>query len=148
MLLSQLIIALENIAVEGIVVIRLSNPQMDQTAAVLYILSFLFQTLKLLKPTGSHKHRGSFYAVAAGFQHGDTRDSSSVTRIMRMQWWEATFGGEDGNGVDPAQWSEEIVPTDELPHLFGEKLVQLARPVWRTQTEGLKEYFTKNGIKF
>ena len=65
---------------------------------------------------------------------------------MRDRWWTATFGGEDGKGTDPLEWWEEIVPTGHLPSLFGEELLQLALPVWRTQVAGLEEYLTKNGI--
>jgi hypothetical protein len=148
MLLSQLIIAFQYTAVHGIVVIRLGNPQRDQTAAILYILSQLFQTVKVHKPTNSHKHRGSFYAIATGFQNDFTKPSllSSVIRIMRNRWWTATFGGEDGKGINPFEWWEEIVPTDHLPTLFGEELLQLGLPIWRTQVSGLVEYLTRNGI--
>jgi 23S rRNA U2552 (ribose-2'-O)-methylase RlmE/FtsJ len=148
MLLSQLIIAFEYTAADGVVIIRLGNPQRDQTAAVLYILSQLFQAVKIHKPVSSHQHRGSFYAVATGFQNDCTQTSllRSVIKIMRDRWWEATFGGEDGKGINPLEWWEEIVLTDHLPTLFGEKLLQLALPVWKTQIAGLEEYFIKNGI--
>ena len=72
MLLSQLIIAFEYTAIQGIVVIRLGNPQRDQTAAILYILSQLFQTVNVHKPISSHKHRGSFYTPL----HQDSRTTS------------------------------------------------------------------------
>ena len=65
---------------------------------------------------------------------------------MRNRWWTATFGGDDGKGINPVEWWEEIVVTDHLPSLFGEELFQLALPVWRTQVTGLQEHLTKNGI--
>ena len=149
MLISQLIIALEYTSVGGVIVIRLGNPHSDQTAAILYILKLLFHTVKAHKPTSSHNHRGSFYAVAGGFQKEMTKDRGLlklVREVLCRKWWEATFGGEAGRGINPGEWWEEIVPTDKLPELFGETLVELALPIWATQIEGLRTYFTKHGI--
>ena len=148
MILSQLIIAFEFMALNGIVVIRLGNIQRDKTVATLYLLSLLFEKLNVLKPRSSHKHRGSFYAVAAGFQ-ANVKTSSvllSIIQVLRKKWWEATFGGENGNGRNPDEWWTEIFSTEDLPNLFGERLIQLAMPVWLTQIEGMKSYFRQHGI--
>jgi hypothetical protein len=149
LLISELIISFEYAAKGGVIVIRLSNPDRDQTVAILYILDTLCQTVKLYKPETSHNHRGSFYAVASGFgteMMGHKARVKAVTEILRGKWWEATFGGEDGKGINPGEWWDEIIATDKLPELFGETLVSLALPVWATQIDGLKAYFAKYGI--
>ena len=114
----------------------------------MYLLSLLFQTVKVLKPTSSHTHRASFYAVAAGFQANIESNSVllSITHMLRMQWWEATFGGENENGINPLEWWREIFSTEDLPNLYGEKLIQLAMPVWAIQIEGMRSYFRKHGM--
>lgn len=71
---------------------------------------------------------------------------SSVINVLRVRWWDATFGGDEGKGTNPLEWWEEIVKTDHLPDLFGERLLELALPIWRTQIDGLEEYFIMNGI--
>jgi len=150
MVLSQLIIAFEYTVTDGTVVIRLGNIERDKTIATLYLLSLVFKTVKVLKPRSSHTHRGSFYAVASGFQNNVESPCRllSMIHILRTRWWEATFGGEEGNGTNPVEWWRGIFSTESLPELFGEKLIQLAIPVWDIQITGLKSYFRKNGIKF
>jgi 23S rRNA U2552 (ribose-2'-O)-methylase RlmE/FtsJ len=151
MIFSQLSIAFEYLTVGGIVVIRLGNPTHDQTAAIMYILSRLFESIKVHKPISSHDHRKSFYTVASGFQKDTFENSNflqSVLETFRDCWWKTTFGGQDGKGVNVGEWWEEIVRTEDLPELFGERLIQLSLPLWEIQTEGLKKYFGSNGIKF
>jgi hypothetical protein len=63
-----------------------------------------------------------------------------------MRWWEATFGGENGSGTNPLEWWREIFSTEDLPELFGEKLIEIAIPVWEIQTAGMKSYFQKHGV--
>jgi hypothetical protein len=152
MILSQLIIAFEYMAINGIIVIRLGNIEWDRTVAVLYLLSLVFETVKVLKPQSSHDHRGLFYAVAAGFQVNVGNDPSLSAIVqslrLRMRWWEATFGGESGNGTNPMEWWRQIFSTADLPELFGKKLIRLAKPVWEIQTTEMKRYFRKHGIEY
>jgi len=61
----------------------------------------------------------------------------SVMSTLRTKWWQATFGGEDRQGINPLEWWEDIVESERLPPLFGERLVELAAPMWITQIEGL-----------
>ena len=68
MVLSQLIITFQYTVTNKTVVIRLGNIERNKTVATLYLLSLVFKTVKVLKPRRSHMHRGSFYAVASGFQ--------------------------------------------------------------------------------
>lgn len=143
MVLSQLIVALEYTAAQGTVVIRLGNIQRDKTVAILYLLSLLFRQVRVLKPRSSHTSRGSFYAVADGFQ----TNAGNISEVLRHRWWDSTFGGENKNGINPLEWWTEIFPTEELPELFGKKLIQLAMPVWVIQNEGMKSYFHKYGMK-
>jgi hypothetical protein len=149
MVFAQLSIAFEYLTLGGIVVIRLGNPTHDQTVVILYILSRLFENIEVHKPISSHNHRGSFYAVALGFQKDTFKDTNflhSVLETLRDCWWKATFGGQDGKGVNLGEWWEEIVKTDDLPELFGERLIQLTLPLWEIQSEGLKKYLIKNGV--
>jgi hypothetical protein len=151
MVFSQLSIAFEYLTIGGIVAIRLGNPTHDKTVAILYILSCLFESVKTHKPTSSHDHRKSFYAVASGFQKDTVKNTDflhSVLETLRDCWWETTFGGQDGKGANVGEWWEEIFQTDDLPQLFGEKLIQLSLPLWEIQSEGLKNYFIKNGMSF
>jgi hypothetical protein len=141
MLLSQLILAFNYTAIDGTVVIRLGSPEHDRTVAILYTLSLLFEHVNVHKPKKSHEDRKTFYAVAMGFQNNEFKNPEKcqfITDKLSNSWWEATFGGEDGGGVKLGEWWEEIVPTDQLPKLFGERFIQLALPMWKIQIKGLK----------
>jgi hypothetical protein len=151
MLLSQLILAFDYTAIDGIVVMRLGHPERDRTAAILYILGLLFEHVDVHKPMKSHEDRKTFYAVATGFQSHEVNNPEElyqITNILRNSWWEATFGGEDGKGTKLGEWWEEIVNTEQLPELFGTRLIQLALPVWKRQIQGLKRYFKKKRIGY
>ena len=151
MILSQLLIALESIATNGIILMRLSLRQGDQMVAILYLFSLLFRTVSVHKPVCGHKGRGSFYAVADGFQGTSLETALVLERILgvlRKQWWDASFGGEEGKGRWISEWWDEIVKSEDLPELFGTRYIDLITPVWETQLEGLKTHFQRNGVAF
>jgi FtsJ-like methyltransferase len=151
MILSQLIIALESIAPKGILLMRLSLSQGDQMVAILYIFSLLFGTFSVHKPMWGHKGRGSFYAIADGFQGASLERAfvlpvERVLFVLRKYWWEASFGSGEDNWVN--EWWDEIVKSEGLPQLFGKRFITLITPVWETQIEGLKTHFRKHKVIF
>ena len=151
MILSQLLIALESTAINGIILMRLSLGQGDQMVAILYMFSLLFRTLSVHKPVCGHKGRGSFYAVADGFQgtsFENARVLEKILVVLRKQWWDASFSGEEGRGRWIDEWWDEIVKSEELPKLFGMRFIELITPVWETQIIGLKTHFRKNKVAF
>ena len=146
MYLAQLIAALDYIELHGVIFVRLGNIERDITVAILYLFSLLLESVKVYKPTNAHVHRGSFYGIADGYKASELKDN--VQTVLRNAWWESTFGGPDGAGVNPGEWWAKIFPTEELPELFGATVVDLAVPLWQTQIRGLEQYFIKHGVVF
>jgi hypothetical protein len=152
MKISQLLIAFQSTTPGGMVVIRLSLRSLDETVAIMYLLNLLFSNLNVHKPTIGHSSRGSFYAIAGGFQErsSDTELLDHVVDILRKTWWEASFGkAELDDTVDnPYEWWQEFVKSEDLPQLFGHKFIELITPVWIKQRDGLKAHFEKHGVTF
>ncbi|EIW83685.1 hypothetical protein CONPUDRAFT_49795, partial [Coniophora puteana RWD-64-598 SS2] len=143
---SQLILGLSAARDGGTIVMKLSNPQRDIPAKILYLLSTLSTRLVLHKPARMHANRGTFYAVAKGVGRGaEGSRLGEIVGELRSLWVELTYGGTEGTG----RWmtSEDlnfIIKSEDLVDVFADRLIKLARSVWATQLEGLKRLLAKN----
>ncbi|KAI0628184.1 hypothetical protein C8Q77DRAFT_1220973 [Trametes polyzona] len=143
LVVGQLIIALASVRPGGTIVVTLHN--------LVYLLDKISATLIVHKPTAMHKYRCSFYAIAKGV--GDSLEraelQASYLNGLCVLWSELHHGGCDGS---PRKlWGERdlrfIVTPEEILDIEGylDPLVELGRPVWATQAQGLSKFFGKKG---
>ncbi len=92
-----------------------------------------FSRIELFKPAKKFAVRSSFYLVAK-----DVRPNCELAKEAVIKWKEiwfmATFGGEEGTGVE-IEDGEEVVR--EVLDVFGERLIKLGRPIWKIQRDAL-----------
>ncbi|KAI9842466.1 MAG: hypothetical protein M1837_007135 [Sclerophora amabilis] len=94
-----------------------------------------FSDTQLFKPTVFHREKSSFYLIAKNVQP-DHEEAIRALRGFRDKWFAATFGFERD-----ATAKDEWLSADEIQSLlleFGPKFKELARPVWATQAEALR----------
>lgn len=132
---SQLVLALQRIATGGTLVILLRKPDAWDTARLLYQV-YQFSTIELFKPrkTGNANHL--FYLVAKDVQP-DHQAARAAISGWKEAWLQATFGGPEVAGDAAAVEDDATVPG--LIDEFGTKLIELARPLWKIQIDGLIE---------
>lgn len=132
LLTSQLVVALQRITQDGTVVVLLHRLDAWDTIALLYTLS-TFSTLELFKPEKKHAIKSSFYVVAK-----DVQSHCAALKIAvdgwKQEWRIATFGtdmeySENRRRHDGTVW--------DVLGSFGDRLVSLAEPVWRIQSNAL-----------
>ncbi|KAL8845661.1 MAG: hypothetical protein Q9198_011379, partial [Flavoplaca austrocitrina] len=100
LLAAQLIFGMARIKQGGTFVILLHKAEAWDTMCLLK--SFCsFAKVTLFKPESAHRQRSTFYLVAK-----DVQPTSTEARIFidgwKKAWTAATFGGEEGIGLDPA----------------------------------------------
>ncbi|MCJ1397535.1 hypothetical protein MMC11_000729 [Xylographa trunciseda] len=130
---SQLILALQRIETGGTLIMLLHK--VDYWACIELLHQFSqFADIQLFKPQRKHAMRSSFYLVAKGVQP-DHKAAKSAVQQWKDAWWNATFGGVAGTGLTKEPTNPDVVQTilDE----FGDKLLELARPIWQIQLEAL-----------
>ena len=138
---SQLILALQRIDTGGTLIMLLHRVDSWQCIQLLYQFS-QFAQIQLFKPQKKHALRSSFYLVAKNMQP-DHQAAQLAVQQWKDAWWRGTFGGAEGIGLVRELVSPNIMQTilDE----FGDKLIDLARPVWQIQLEALRrQSFTKD----
>ncbi|MCJ1293213.1 hypothetical protein MMC34_004766 [Xylographa carneopallida] len=130
---SQLILALQRIDTGGTLIMLLHRVDSWQCIQLLYQFS-QFAQIQLFKPQKKHALRSSFYLVAKNMQP-DHQAAQLAVQQWKDAWWRGTFGGAEGIGLVRELVSPNIMQTilDE----FGDKLIDLARPVWQIQLEAL-----------
>ncbi|KAI9831545.1 MAG: hypothetical protein M1819_004775 [Sarea resinae] len=154
--LSQLILALQRVARGGTVVMLLHKVEAPHTAALLARFD-AFASVQLFKPRRVHAIRSSFYLVAKDVQPQCPAARAAVL-AWKEAWARATFGpvglddddDDDGttagldndNDNDGRTADDSIRNADErrilgMLEAFGPRLVELGRPVWRTQATAL-----------
>ncbi|KAI8937752.1 hypothetical protein NX059_005452 [Plenodomus lindquistii] len=132
LLTSQLVVALQRITQDGTVVVLLHKPDAWDTVALLHTLS-KFSTLELFKPQKKHAIKSSFYVVAKNVQSNSTALDMAVDS-WKKEWQIATFSTdveytENRRKYDNTVWN--------VLKSFGDRLVSLAEPVWRIQSNAL-----------
>ena len=133
LLTSQLVVALQRITQNGTVVALLHKLDAWDTIALLHTLS-TFSTLELFKPEKKHAIKSSFYVIAK-----DVQSHCAALKIavdgLKQEWRIATFGtdmeyAENRRRHDGTVW--------DVLGSFGNRLVSLAEPVWRIQSNALR----------
>ncbi|OJT04268.1 hypothetical protein TRAPUB_5002 [Trametes pubescens] len=152
LLITQLIIALTAVQAGGTILVKLTHIEGSPSAQLLYLLDAISDTLVVHKPDTMHKIRASFYAIAKGV--GGTEDRAALKERyiagLRALWLELRTGGSSGGGrglvdsdLDFIATPEEILDTEG----YLGRLVELGRPVWATQVQGLRFMFEKKGVR-
>jgi 23S rRNA U2552 (ribose-2'-O)-methylase RlmE/FtsJ len=133
---SQLILALQRIRDGGTVIVLLHKIEAWDTLEILYRFS-RFSSIQVFKPAKTHAKRSSFYLVARTVQpHSEA--AKLAVEAWKQAWWHATFGGEDGTGGPSVMINEEYIRL--VLDQFGNKFVELARPIWEIQASALSKW--------
>ncbi|KAL4805927.1 hypothetical protein BDV18DRAFT_160792 [Aspergillus unguis] len=128
--LSQLVFALNRLRSGGCLVILLHRVQSWDTASLLYTLS-RFARIQAFKSFRSHGVTSSFYLVAEGV------DMKSKIAVQAVKYWKEvwkylTFKEYDGMQEPTVPNLLDISP-EKLISEFGERLLEIARPLWEIQ---------------
>ncbi|KAF4633576.1 hypothetical protein G7Y89_g4541 [Cudoniella acicularis] len=130
---SQMILAMQRVAEGGTIIMLLHKIDSWGAASILYTFS-KFAKVEVFKPTKKHATRSSFYLIAKEVRSG-SEDAKKAVQEWKDAWWKATFGGEGGTG-EPKQDPPESVVMGVMED-FGERLMEMGRPVWRIQADAL-----------
>ncbi|EIW58881.1 uncharacterized protein TRAVEDRAFT_48024 [Trametes versicolor FP-101664 SS1] len=152
LLIAQLIVALAAVQAGGTVLLKLMHIEGSPAAQLIYLLDAISDTLIVHKPGTMHRNRASFYAVAKGVGGTEERAALKEWYIagLRALWLELRTGGPAGGGRRLVDGDLDFVATPEvILDIDGylERLVELGRPVWATQVQGLRGFFEKKGIQ-
>jgi 23S rRNA U2552 (ribose-2'-O)-methylase RlmE/FtsJ len=130
---SQMILAVQRIAVSGTIIMLLHKIDSFAAAFILYTFS-KFAEVTTFKPARKHGTRSSFYMIAKNVQ---PQHPAAVTALddWKDSWWKATFGGEEGTGEVKEDLPQSRVR--EILEEFGNRLLEMGRPIWRIQADNL-----------
>ncbi|RDW71978.1 hypothetical protein BP5796_08012 [Coleophoma crateriformis] len=142
---SQLILALQRVHTHGTLVMLLHKVDYWDSLHLIYSFS-KFADVSLFKPCRAFKARGSFYMIAKNIRPEDPA-AQEVIRSWKEMWWRATCGeGQDLKPVVTEHKKEYVLKVLEE---FGERFIELARPVWKIQADGLsKTAYAGDGSSF
>jgi hypothetical protein len=138
LLISQLVIGLQTIAVSGTIIMKLSRPDDIVTAKLLYLLDVLSLDLKTWKPVYIHATRPTFYAVAKGVGHG--RQGYRLKAFLygfKVLWVHLKYTGWSLNPEDLDFITTEVV----LNRAYSSRLQELSHHIWLVQEESLKGWY-------
>ncbi len=150
--IAQLIIALEAVRQGGTILTRLSHIEAFPATHILYLLDQLSDELVVYKPRSMHAYRRTFYVVAKGIcRRAPDRLMELKARYvagLRQLWSELRRGGPGGGRRQMSSRDLDfIVSTEDIRGEYLDRLVELGRSVWRTQAQGLHQFFARKGIK-
>ena len=93
-----------------------------------------FATVELFKPKSAHATRSSFYLVARDI---DVESCSAAAAVAewKSKWYNATFEIPEATGEKAAGVEDTIVL--DILKTYGQELIQMGRPLWRTQADAL-----------
>ncbi|KAI1484745.1 hypothetical protein F5X96DRAFT_411131 [Biscogniauxia mediterranea] len=141
--LAQLVIGIQrlrkvgNSGHRGRLVMLLHKVDALDTAWLLRTIS-TFAKIRLFKPRHKHALRSSFYLLATEVR-ADSDEAAQAINEWRKDWAIATLGTEH-------EWiyrqNEKLFNSEAVSKLtmeFGQELIRLGEPVWRTQTSALKK---------
>ena len=137
---AQLVMGLQRIKSAGTIVVLLHQAYNPRVLRLLEAFDEISQ-ITLFKPPFCHAKRTSFYLVAKNVdpQHKVAR---RLLRNMRKSWRIRTadaFGMEIP--ADPMESNDEDEAMEDVMQSFGGKLITLAEPVWKIQTEAMEKAF-------
>ncbi|KAI6713457.1 hypothetical protein JHW43_004059 [Diplocarpon mali] len=132
---SQLILAMQRIRRDGkgTLIMLLHKVESWSSVYTMYLIS-KFATIQTFKPLKKHQTRSSFYIIATNV-NTQSEHAISAVKEWKETWWTATFGGQLGTGVKPAEPTQELV-VDVLSE-FGGALIQYGQDIWGIQADAL-----------
>ena len=126
---AQLVIAMQHIRVGGTMITLLHRP--DHWNTLQFLQSFdKFSRVQLFKPKTAHASRGSFYLIAQDI-NPDHAHALAARDSWLQRWKDTTFDRKY-----QAQPSEQEVL--DVLNTFGERLIELAEPIWAIQKQGIE----------
>ncbi|KAM0795672.1 hypothetical protein BDR22DRAFT_825811 [Usnea florida] len=143
---SQLIIAMERIKSGGTIIVLLHKADYYDNVKLIRLFDKISR-LQLFKPVKGHGKKSSFYLVAKDMQPG-RRVAQAAVSTWKQIWKDATFSstaaptGDGNHAQDEAEvllkHAEREKDSHELVGSFGERLIELAEPLWETQRNALQ----------
>ena len=143
---SQLIFAMQRIKTGGTLVILLHGADLYHNVKLIRFFDKISH-LQLFKPVKGHAKKSSFYLVAKDMQPGRMLAKAAVSKWKQI-WKDATFPstaaltGDGSQAQDEAEvlfkQAERKKDSDELYGSFGERLIELAEPLWEIQKKALQ----------
>ena len=150
---SQLIIAMQRIKTGGTLILLLHGADLYHNVKLIRFFDKI-SLLQLFKPVKVHAKKSSFYLVAKDMQPGRTVARATVFKWKQI-WKDATFPspaapkGEETHAQDEAEallkQAEREKDSDELIESFGERLIELAEPLWEIQKKALQALMERLG---
>ncbi|KAK6203893.1 hypothetical protein LQW54_008700 [Pestalotiopsis sp. IQ-011] len=137
LLTTQLVLAFQRIKKGGTLVCRFHKIERLETARTLHFFTKISK-VAVFKPVSIHGARSSFYMIAKDIQI-DSPEAIKAVEEWKQQWREATLDAQPGkenvrpNDDDP----ERVKMATEVVQDFGPRLIQLAEPIWKIQTDAL-----------
>ena len=95
-----------------------------------------FSSIELFKSERKHAKRSSFSLIARNVQPRSPAAEISV-ETWKKTWRATTFGGKDGKG---AQEEVDVRNVHSLLEVFGDRLLELGKPIWRIQARALEAF--------
>ncbi|KAJ9608352.1 hypothetical protein H2200_007340 [Cladophialophora chaetospira] len=136
---SQLIIALQRTRQGGTLIMLLHKVETWHTLQILHAFS-KFADLRLFKPERIHGNRSSFYMIATNVQPTSEAAQNAVEEWKGI-WKEATLAKSSSTREErsarPATEEEEEVR--KVLDDFGERVIELAEPIWGVQKAALSK---------
>ena len=132
---SQLILALRRIKPGGTLIMLLHKAESSRTMTLLRDFD-KFADIQLFKPIVGHAKRSSFYLIAKMVQPQHPHAIAAKRRWMHI-WKAATFPELFPDAVSILNVCDQEV--SGLLADFGERLVELAEPIWEIQRDALRK---------
>jgi hypothetical protein len=163
LLFTQLLIGLQYIAWGGTIFIKLSRIHDPLTARILFMLDNISEGgVQTIKPSTVHSNRGTFYAIARRIQRNRTlseyiyrlhkiRDED-IKQSERLIALPETRTLENNEVITEEEWEandavlDVLVSLQKLERYEIPRLVQLAKPVWAVQRDGMQAMLQKKGV--
>ena len=131
----------------GTLIMLLHNIGSYETFKILSVFDKIAE-IQLFKPVSAHQKNSGFYLVAQSVQPGLPEAVAAVNEWKKV-WKDLTFPVLDPHGQqDPPKHADEAERMEAVHELLGnftERVIDLAKPIWKMQTEALENCrWTKN----
>ncbi|KAK5658949.1 hypothetical protein OQA88_1767 [Cercophora sp. LCS_1] len=138
---SQLVLAFNRIRPGGTLVLVMRRADSEVSVEMMHRFS-KFADIQLFKPGKAHARKSSFYMVAQNVQ-SESLEAAQAVKLWKKKWREVTLGRDvsDEMEVLSPDSNSDRLSADGMESLlaeFGERLVELTRPVFKTQANALR----------
>ncbi|KAK5690324.1 hypothetical protein LTR17_025971 [Elasticomyces elasticus] len=138
LLSTQLKLGLEHLRSGGTMVVKLHKLEAYDTARLVSQFSKIAK-IELFKHKHIHAPKSSFYMLATEVQ-SECEEATKFVEGWRKAWEVATFGtDEEYEALTCATQAD----AEEMLAGFGDQLVEIGRPIWDIQTQGLQRLVKK-----